>query len=95
MRTIHTSVTSTFEFEFITSFECKTLTILHLANTYYFQEKLEVFNYKYIQNSLVYGANQTFESAAKKCLIFICQDVQTGRGGRKYTASSSADRKLL
>ena len=47
MRTIHTSVTSAFEFEFIASFECKTfLTILHLANNYYFQEKLEVFNYK-------------------------------------------------
>ena len=33
MRTIHTSMTSTFYFEFIASFECKTLTILTLKCT--------------------------------------------------------------
>ena len=33
MRTIHTSMTSTFYFEFITSFERKTLTILRLKCT--------------------------------------------------------------
>ena len=33
MRTVHTSLTSTFWFEFIASFECKTLTILTLKCT--------------------------------------------------------------
>ena len=33
MSTIHTSMTSTFYFEFIASFECKTLTILTLKFT--------------------------------------------------------------
>ena len=33
MRTIHTYMTSTFQFEFIASFECKTLTIVTLKYT--------------------------------------------------------------
>ena len=33
MQTIHTSMTTTFQFEFIASFECKTLTILKLKFT--------------------------------------------------------------
>ena len=50
---------------------------LHLANNYYFQEKLEL---------CTYVANQTFESVVKKWLIFNFQDEQTGRGGRTYSA---------
>ena len=44
---------------------------------------------------MVDGANQTFNSAAKKCQIFSFQDVQNGRGGTKSSAPPQRGQKII
>ena len=55
---------------------------LNLADNYYFQEKLEIFTYKQVENSLVGGANQTFYSAAKNAKFSVFKTCKMAVAGQ-------------
>ena len=67
---------------------------LDLANTYYFQEKLEMFTYKQVYNSLADYAYQKFYSAAKSAKFSIFKTCKLAVADKILGALQRA-RKLL